>query len=201
MEEAGKFWSVTSGARARELPREIAFAGSINTERLRLRCLCESDAHTITRLVSDWEVSKQTISIANPYTLNDAHKFIRTAEEDWHDGTQYVLCIERRADNCLIGTVSIQIYRKWGRRYGEIGYWAGREYWGKGYTSEAIESFLVFCKTTLGLKKIDARAFVENEASLRLLKRAGFREVARKTEHLPHRGGKRKVVHVRHKSK
>ncbi len=201
MEKAEKYWSVKAAAQPGAAPRAIAFSGAINTDRLRLRRLGESDAHTITRLVSDWEVSKQTISIANPYTLNEAHKFIRNGETDWQDGTQYVLCIERRTDNCLIGTISIQIYRKWGRRYGEIGYWAGREYWGKGYTGEAIEPFLVFCRSTLGLKTIDAKVFAENEASLRLLKRAGFREVTRKTEHLPHRGGRRKVVHLRHKSK
>ena len=199
MEKAEKYWSAGAGAKAGGPRHEIAFSGSINTERLRLRRLCESDAHTIARLVADWEVSKQTISIANPYTLNEAHKFVRDGEVDWHDGTQYVLGMERRVDNCLIGTISVQIYHKWGRRLAEIGYWVGRDYWSQGFTSEAIEPFLIFCRSTLGLKRIDARVFVENEASLRLLDRAGFREVTRKVEHLPHRGGKRKIVHLRNR--
>lgn len=201
MEKVEKYWSVRASAKAKGLPQEIAFSGGINTDRLRLRCLNESDAHMVARLVSDWEVAKQTISIAHPYTLDDAHTFIQDGEADWKKGTQYVLCVERRADHCLIGTVSVQIYRKWGRRYGEIGYWAGRDFWGEGYTGEAVEAFLVFCRSTLGLSRITARVFAENEASLRLLKRVGFRKVARRNALLPHRGGKRKIIHLRHKSK
>lgn len=201
MDKAEKYWTAGAGVIRQDRSRAIAFSGGINTPRLRLRRPCESDAHTIARLVSDWEVSKQTISIANPYTLNDAHKFIRDSETDWQDGSQYVLCVERRSDNSLIGTVSIQISRKWGFRYGEIGYWAGRDYWGEGFTGEAIEPFLIFCRTTLGLKRIVARAFAENEASLRLLKRAGFRRVSRRTEVLPNRGGRRKIIHLRYKGK
>lgn len=199
MDKAEKYWSGEGTVLTKRRSRSIAFPGGINTPRLRLRRPCESDAHTIARLVSDWEVSKQTISIANPYTLNDAHRFIRDGETDWCKGAQYVLCVERRSDNCLIGTVSVQIFSKWGLRFGEIGFWAGREYWGGGYTGEAVEAFLVFCRATLGLRRITARAFVENEASLRLLERTGFRRVTSKTEVLPHRGGKRKIVHLRYK--
>jgi RimJ/RimL family protein N-acetyltransferase len=201
MDKAEKYWSAETFAGDRQKSGVTPFAGGMNTPRLRLRRPRNDDAHTITRLVSDWEVSKQTISIINPYTLDDAFRFIRDGEADWKKGRQYVLCMERRSDSALIGTVSIQIYRKWGLRYGEIGYWAGRDYWGEGYTSEAVEPFLVFCRSTLGLRRITARVFVENEASLRLLKSNGFRQVSRRTEVLPHRGGKRKIIHLRHKGK
>ena len=81
-----------------------------------------------------------------------------------------------------------------------LGYWAGVDYWGEGYTSEAVEAFLGFCKEGLGLSDLTAKVFKENEASLRLLKSLGFSVVARRTVNLPERGGRRKVIHLRHKS-
>lgn len=53
-----------------------------------------------------------------------------------------------------------------------------QEYWGKGYMAEAIEAVVQYCFSKLGLKKIVADVLPGNEASERVLTKAGFHHEA-----------------------
>lgn len=57
----------------------------------------------------------------------------------------------------------------------EIGYWLGREHWGKGIASEAVRLFLA----DVTRRPLYARAASDNVGSLRVLQKAGFREIGR----------------------
>lgn len=201
MEEAGKYWNVGNTIDVGEQARDIPFSGGLYTERLRLRRLIESDATTIQHMVSNWEVAKQTMSFPTPYTLDHALEFVRSAETEWNAGSQYVLGMERIRDEVLIGAISATVSRPFLRRHTEVGYWIGEEFWGQGLTSEAVTAFLQFCRQGLGLTRMTARVFAENEASLRLLENQGFNIHRQRTEHLPERGGKRKIIHLRSRKK
>ena len=52
----------------------------------------------------------------------------------------------------------------------EVGYWIGREYWGKGITSEALPRFLRH-ETRRPLHAVVAK---HNAASIRVLEKSGF---------------------------
>ena len=52
----------------------------------------------------------------------------------------------------------------------EIGYWIGREYWGKGIASRAMELFLAEVAT----RPLHATVARANAASLRVLEKCGF---------------------------
>ena len=201
MEEAGKYWTLGNLVDAKHSARDLPFSGGLYTERLRLRRLIESDAAAIQHMVSNWEVAKQTMSFPNPYTLDHALKFIQSTESEWKAGTQFVLGMERVRDSVLIGAVSATVSRRFLKRQAEVGYWIGEEFWGQGLTSEAMDIFLEFCRKGLGLTAMTARVFAENEASLRLLENQGFSIHRRRTEHLPDRGGARKIIHLRSRKK
>lgn len=51
-----------------------------------------------------------------------------------------------------------------------IGYWLGREYWGKGVASAALSLFLNVVKT----RPLHARVAKQNPASIRVLQKCGF---------------------------
>lgn len=57
----------------------------------------------------------------------------------------------------------------------EIGYWLGREFWGKGIASEAVRQFVA----EVPRRPLYARAASDNVASIRVLQKAGFREIGR----------------------
>jgi RimJ/RimL family protein N-acetyltransferase len=52
----------------------------------------------------------------------------------------------------------------------EVGYWLGREYWGKGIATRALSEFLRQVKT----RPLHARAARQNLASIRVLEKCGF---------------------------
>jgi RimJ/RimL family protein N-acetyltransferase len=51
-----------------------------------------------------------------------------------------------------------------------VGYWIGRDYWGKGVATRALESFLLL----LGTRPLYAHVAKHNLASLRVLQKCGF---------------------------
>ncbi len=52
----------------------------------------------------------------------------------------------------------------------EVGYWLGREYWGKGIATRALAAFLEIVKT----RPLYAYAAKHNLASIRVLEKCGF---------------------------
>ncbi len=52
----------------------------------------------------------------------------------------------------------------------EVGYWIGKEYWGKGIGTKALAEFLGYAKT----RPLYAHVAMHNVASLRVLQKCGF---------------------------
>ena len=84
--------------------------------------------------------------------LNDATVIIRTIV----------------VDGAVVG--SVLSYEEDGRP--EVSYWIGKEYWGKGYASQALAEFLAQVNRT---RPIGARAAKDNLGSLRVLEKCGFK--------------------------
>ena len=63
---------------------------------------------------------------------------------------------------------------------GEIGYWVGVPFWGTGFASEAVEGLVDHLFRTRPVARITAEVQAENEASLRVLAKAGFRRTGEK---------------------
>jgi RimJ/RimL family protein N-acetyltransferase len=56
----------------------------------------------------------------------------------------------------------------------EVSYWIGREFWGRGIASRALEDFLTRVNTA---RPMYARVACDNEGSRRVLEKCGFRVV------------------------
>ena len=57
----------------------------------------------------------------------------------------------------------------------EITYWIGRDYWGKGIATEALKIFLTDYKE----RPLHARAAHDNNGSIRVLEKNGFKKVGK----------------------
>ena len=60
------------------------------------------------------------------------------------------------------------------RLTGEMGYYIAEEYWGKGITTEAIKQMCNYIFANTDIVRIFAEPFAFNEASCRVLEKAGF---------------------------
>ena len=56
----------------------------------------------------------------------------------------------------------------------EIGYWLAEDYWNKGIVTNCIKDMVCYGFETFNINRIFATPFVENKASQKVLKKAGF---------------------------
>ena len=142
-------------------------------KRVRLRTLNISDAKAIYEYLKDGEVSKWTL-IPQPYKRIDALKFVLKSQYKRMLKKEYVFGIILKETNHLVGVISL-LNINWSNKNAELGYWLGKEYWGRGLTTEAIDLILNFAFKELNLHRIYAYVFEENIASRRVLEKNSFK--------------------------
>ncbi|HEX4297947.1 MAG TPA: GNAT family protein [Devosia sp.] len=93
-------------------------------------------------------------------------------------GTDYSFLIFETAagGETLVGGLTLSNIRRRAAQHGNLGYWMGQEYAGRGLMSEAVGLTLPFFFETLGLHRLHAAFLPHNVASRRVLEKNGFRE-------------------------
>jgi [ribosomal protein S5]-alanine N-acetyltransferase len=146
----------------------------ITTPRLRLRPFADTDAPDVQRLACDRRIAETTLTIPHPYVAGMAEAWIATHEASWENGRGLVLAITLRETGELTGAMGMTLTPE--HRSGELGYWMGVPYWGRGFATEAARALCEYGFRTLHLHRIHARHFVINPASGRVLEKLGMRE-------------------------
>src|SRR5688500_9453440 len=146
----------------------------LTTDRLRLRPFAVADGPAVERLAGAWEVADTTLHIPHPYPAGAGAAWIGSHGEAWDTGKSLTLAIRvADAPDDVVGAISLALMTDHAR--GELGYWIGAGMWGRGYATEAGRAVVSFGFTTLGLNRIQARHFLRNPASGRVLQKIGMR--------------------------
>lgn len=145
-----------------------------DSKRLTLRTLRPSDAPDLYANVKDKEIVTWTMNIPHPYPKDGALKFIRKARYDMRKRKAYVFGIVLKENSKVIGVIDIRAV-DWNNRNGEIGYWLGKDYWGKGLMTEAVSVILKFGFEELKLHRVYAKVFADHLGSKRVLEKSGFK--------------------------
>jgi RimJ/RimL family protein N-acetyltransferase len=145
----------------------------LRTARLILRPFEAGDAPEVERLAGAREIADTTLSVPHPYPSGGAASWIATHPARWAERSDIVYAITLAATGELIGAMNLAIAPAHSRA--ELGYWIGLPWWNNGYCTEAARAFVAFGFDTLGLHRIEARHFVRNPASGRVLVKLGMR--------------------------
>ena len=135
-----------------------------------LRPLVSQDKMVIAKLANNkkiWDNLRDAIPF--PYTEADATNFIAFAKTK---NPLEIFGITVNRDLCGIIEISTQndVYQK----TGEIGYWIGEPYWGKGIGTEAIHLMTAYGFDVLQLERIQAGVFAFNPISMHVLEKNGY---------------------------
>jgi ribosomal-protein-alanine N-acetyltransferase len=147
---------------------------SLETERLILRQLTHEDVDFVFRHFSDSAVTQYLMDEPPVTEYAQAQEIIQFySESAGKTHNRWVMI--RKSDHQPIGTCG---YHKWARRYfrAEIGYDLGPGFWGQGYMTEALRAVISNGFERMGLNRIEALVYVENDRSIRLLQRLGFKQ-------------------------
>lgn len=163
-------WELSNPFAALNWPQE--------TERLLVRPAAPSDAETT------WAYRK----------FPQVTQWITSAWGDFADYSESFLIPERiqsrlvvEHEGDVIGEVMVQPVDAWTQREvselgknmeAELGWAFDPQFSGRGLATEAIARIIDVCFTDLGLRRVTARCFADNEPSWRLMERLGMRREA-----------------------
>lgn len=94
--------------------------------------------------------------------------------QDASQGSAVAFFIYETATGNLVGGITIGNIRYGVALCGQIGYWVGERYAGKGYMLAALRMVSRHAFETLRLHRLEAACIPDNERSIRVLEKAGF---------------------------
>ena len=148
---------------------------SIETERLILRPIIESDAQAIYDYCSGDNVGINA-GWKSHESIEESHEIIKLFFLD----KEYVFGIVLKESGKLFGSIGlIPDPKRQNDNTRMLGYAIGEEYWGRGYASEAVLAILYFGFKELKLDLISAYCYPFNERSKNVLKKCGFQHEGR----------------------
>jgi ribosomal-protein-alanine N-acetyltransferase len=151
----------------------VAPFAPLGTARLVLVALKLEHASAVFAYASDPEISRR-VAWPRHENIEASRRFAAQAMVGYAGSGHYEWGVVRRVDQAFIGTCGFgQI--DFARGVGDINYVLAKSYWGKGYATEAVAAVLQFGFCELGLRRIEAQAFQDNIASIRVIAKLGLR--------------------------
>jgi [ribosomal protein S5]-alanine N-acetyltransferase len=95
-------------------------------------------------------------------------------QRDQDLGQGHAFFVFRRSDDLLVGGITLRNILRGVAQTGTLGYWIGERHARRGYTLEAVNAVARFAFGRLSLHRLEAACCPENDASRRLLLKAGF---------------------------
>ena len=146
----------------------------LETERLRLREITQEDAEGIFACFSNEAVTRYYGEETLQH-IEQAEKFVDFFAKSFEAKRGIRWGIEIKGTKGIIGTIGFNAWTQKHRK-AEIGYEIHPDHWRNGYTEEALTKVLPYGFDVMGLSRIGAVVFIENEASNNLLIKLRFKK-------------------------
>lgn len=161
----------------------------IDTPRLHLRPVVESDVPNIQRHFAHWDIIQHLLTVVPwPYPDDGAMTFFKTVIEPKQGKDEWFWAInEKERPNDLIGVISLRRDRV---ENGEnCGFWLALPFHGQGYMTEALRGVIGKAFDELGYEEILIACHAGNKASRRTQEKAGLKHIERKERGTAHNNG------------
>lgn len=111
---------------------------------------------------------------ANDLTRSAFRSRIKQYHRDIAADAAFPFFIFSADERALLGAVTLSNVRRGVAQMATLGYWIGAPFARQGYMTDALLALLPFAFDHLHLHRLEAACLPRNEASIALLKRAGF---------------------------
>ena len=150
---------------------------AVEAERIRLRAPRMGDfpawstlRHASQNFLQPWEPTWPSDDL----TRAAYRRRLALYQRDQDLGQGHAFFVFRNLDNALIGGITLRNILRGVAQTGTLGYWIGEPHARQGYTLEAVMAVTRFAFGRLGLHRLEAACCPDNDASRRLLLKAGF---------------------------
>jgi RimJ/RimL family protein N-acetyltransferase len=148
------------------------FMSELKTERLILRMFRETDFEQYAAIMCDAEVTRY-LGDGMPLTRADAWRQLAMLLGHWQLRGYGHWAVEELASGRLVGRVGFFNPEGWPGF--ELGWTLGREFWGRGYATEAARRALRFGFKEMAREHVISLIRPENVASIKVAERLGER--------------------------
>ena len=144
----------------------------LQTERLILRPWCEADAESLYRYAGDERVADPTGFPVHTDVENSRETIrnILSAEGN------FAVCLKE--DGLAVGSIGLSVGKDSNldipETEGELGYWIGVPFWGRGLIPEAAQALIRYAFEEKHLERLWCGYFDGNEKSRRVQEKCGF---------------------------
>ncbi len=153
---------------------------TITTNRLLLRLFQKEDAAEVAKLCNNYNIYKHTLNLPYPYQIDDAVSWIKNHHDNFCEDKLYEFA--DKTNGRLYGSIALSNNQRF--LHGEIAYFIGEVFWGKGFATEAAKAILQFAFTEKHYHKVFARCFLSNAASSKVLQKIGMEKEGVLKEHV-----------------
>lgn len=162
------------------------------TKRLYFRRFTYKDSGRVAYLCNDRDLVDNLLYLPYPYTEAHAREWISYHNENFIKERLYEFAIILKEDDRIIGCISLSNDKM--NLKGDVGYWIGRDYWGQGYATEALEGLIKYAFEERGFHKICSEHFIYNPASGRVMQKASMDFEGIRKDHIFKNGSFHTVV-------
>jgi RimJ/RimL family protein N-acetyltransferase len=148
-----------------------------------LRPFSLRDAPRVQLLAGEREVAAMTALIPHPYPDGAADEWIAGQAREQAAGREYTYAVTSSDDGTLVGAIGM---RPIATEHGNLGFWIGRPYWGRGYATAAARAVIALAFGLLDIDALTAAYLARNPASGRVMEKCGMSLLG--TEKRDHRG-------------
>ena len=131
------------------------------------------------------------------------HIWSAKSQKEWiekqvknEDNDTFWFAIRSQEDDRLLGAVDLGL-TSWGSRDAFVGISIGdRDFWGKGYGTEAMQLLLCYAFTELNLNRVTLNVFEYNQRAVRSYEKAGFQLEGRQRQAMIREGRRWDVLYM-----
>lgn len=153
----------------------------LESKRLIIRHPEKQDVHIVAQHLSNPLIAETTLHIPYPYSKTDARTWITKSRESLHNNSAISFSLILKKTQTMIGAIGLHPNAEHNRA--EAGYWIAVPYWNRGYATEALRVIIAFGFEELKFEKIYATHLIGNDASGRVMSKAGMVKEGRLKNH------------------
>ncbi|HKL98784.1 MAG TPA: GNAT family protein [Mobilitalea sp.] len=155
----------------------------LETDRLILRQITNSasDGRDCLEFINDYSVYRYWGSYDEANDPDGSHKpkkvhkldyYYLSTMEEYKSGLELTWLMELKDTHKVIGEIVLYDFRL--KKQADIGYRISKEFWGKGYASEAGQAIIYHAFEEMDLSRLQLRCFRDNPASIRVAEKLNF---------------------------
>lgn len=165
-----------------------------DSSRVRLRKVSNEDTELYHKWRNDMEVMYSTNLSLDVYSMETTKEFVDRVILGSHSAKSYIIVEkEKEIPIGIVALIHIDFKNRNAESIIDIG---EKEYWGKGFGSEAFKLLLDYAFYEMNLHRVSLRVFSFNDRAIRLYNKLGFKREGNSRQSLFRNGKWHDIIHM-----